>query len=237
MREEVRARGADLGIALDGDADRVIVVDERGQVVDGDQLMGVIARSWAAAGRLKADCVTATVMSNHGLERFLGRAEYRHVLHRGRRPLCRREDALDRLQAVGGEQSGHIILGDYSTTGDGLMAALQVMAPNRRDRQEGERSLPTFLRLRPQLLRNVRYGEWAAAVEARRVQAGDRRREARLGGAGRLVICNSGTEPVVRVMAAGRGRGAARLSSTIFAKRSCRSPGIGTERVRAPSSG
>ncbi|GAB2176375.1 phosphoglucosamine mutase [Dongia sp. agr-C8] len=202
LKNLVRERGADLGIALDGDADRVIVVDERGQVVDGDQLMGVIARSWAVAGRLKADCVTATVMSNLGLERFL--AAQRIALKRtpvGDRYVV--EEMRKNGGNLGGEQSGHIILTDFATTGDGLMAALQVLAVQVQAERPASETLRVFAPL-PQLLKNVRYRAGAglpleqAAVKAA-IQAG----EAELTGKGRLLIRKSGTEPLIRVMAEG----------------------------------
>jgi phosphoglucosamine mutase len=202
LKALVRERGADLGIALDGDADRVIVVDERGQVVDGDQLMGVIARSWATSGRLKADCVTATVMSNLGLERFL---EAQRIALK-RTPVGDRyvvEEMRRNGGNLGGEQSGHIILTDFATTGDGLMAALQVLAVQVQAERPASETLRVFAPL-PQLLKNVRYRAGAslpldqAAVKAA-IEAG----EAELIGKGRLLIRKSGTEPLIRVMAEG----------------------------------
>ena len=202
LKSLVRERSADLGIALDGDADRVIVVDERGQVVDGDQLMGVIARSWAAAGRLKAHCVTATVMSNLGLERFL---EAQRIALK-RTPVGDRyvvEEMRRNGGNLGGEQSGHIILTDFATTGDGLMAALQVLAVQVQANRPTSETLRVFAPL-PQYLKNVRYRAGAtlpleqAAVKAA-IQAG----EAELTGKGRLLIRKSGTEPLIRVMAEG----------------------------------
>jgi len=202
LKNLVRERGADLGIALDGDADRVIVVDERGQVVDGDQLMGVIARSWAAAGRLKADCVTATVMSNLGLERFL--AAQRIALKRtpvGDRYVV--EEMRRNGGNLGGEQSGHIILTDFATTGDGLMAALQVLAVQVRAERPASETLRVFSPL-PQYLKNVRYRAGAALpLEQAAVKAAIQAGEAELTGKGRLLIRKSGTEPLIRVMAEG----------------------------------
>jgi phosphoglucosamine mutase len=202
LKATVRERGAHLGIALDGDADRVIVVDERGQVVDGDQLMGVIARSWAATGRLKADCVTATVMSNLGLERFL----------QAQRIALKRTPVGDRYVVeemrrsgsnLGGEQSGHIILTDFATTGDGLMAALQVLAVQVQASRPASENLRVFAPL-PQLLKNVRYRAGAALpLEQAGVKAAIEAGEAELTGKGRLLIRKSGTEPLIRVMAEG----------------------------------
>jgi phosphoglucosamine mutase len=202
LKTLVRERGADLGIALDGDADRVIVVDERGQVVDGDQLMGVIARSWAAAGRLKADCVTATVMSNLGLERFLN----------AQRIALKRTPVGDRYVVeemrrnggnLGGEQSGHIILTDFATTGDGLMAALQILAVQVQAERTASETLRVFAPL-PQLLKNVRYRAGAALpLDQAGVKAAIQAGEAELIGKGRLLIRKSGTEPLIRVMAEG----------------------------------
>jgi phosphoglucosamine mutase len=202
LKTLVRDRGADLGIALDGDADRVIVVDERGQVVDGDQLMGVIARSWAASGRLRADCVTATVMSNLGLERFL---EAQRIALK-RTPVGDRyvvEEMRRNGGNLGGEQSGHIILTDFATTGDGLMAALQVLAVQVRARRPASETLRVFVPL-PQYLKNVRYRAGAALPLAQAgVKAAIRAGEAELDGKGRLLIRKSGTEPLIRVMAEG----------------------------------
>ncbi|WP_395020515.1 phosphoglucosamine mutase [Dongia sp.] len=202
LKALVRERGADLGIALDGDADRVIVVDERGHVVDGDQLMGVIARSWAVAGRLKADCVTATVMSNLGLERFL----------QAQRIALKRTPVGDRYVVeemrrnggnLGGEQSGHIILTDFATTGDGLMAALQVLAVQVQADKPSSETLRVFAPL-PQLLKNVRYRAGAGLpLEQAAVKAAIEAGEAELIGKGRLLIRKSGTEPLIRVMAEG----------------------------------
>jgi phosphoglucosamine mutase len=202
LKAQMRDRGAHLGIALDGDADRVIVVDERGQVVDGDQLMGVIARSWAAAGRLKADCVTATVMSNLGLERFL--EAQRIVLKRtpvGDRYVV--EEMRRNGGNLGGEQSGHIILTDFATTGDGLMAALQVLAVQVQADRPASETLRVFAPL-PQLLKNVRYRAGAGLpLDQAGVKAAIKAGEAELIGKGRLLIRKSGTEPLIRVMAEG----------------------------------
>jgi phosphoglucosamine mutase len=200
MRQEVLARRADIGIALDGDADRLIVVDERGAVLDGDQLMGLITTSLARANQLAGGALVATVMSNLGLERFLGEQGIgmhrtavgdRYVVEQMRRTGCN----------VGGEQSGHIILSDYATTGDGLIAALQVMA---RIVETGSKAgeVGRIFTPVPQLLHNVRFGE-GRPLETARVKRAVTAAEARLGTAGRLVIRASGTEPVIRVMAQG----------------------------------
>lgn len=194
---------ADIGIALDGDADRLIVVDERGRVVDGDQLMATIAEGWARTGRLKGDGLVATVMSNLGLERHLAarglglvrtKVGDRHVLERMRGSGYN----------VGGEQSGHIILSDYATTGDGLVAALQVLAEVKRAGQPASRVLHRFEPV-PQLLKNVRFAG-GKPLEHEAVKAEIARAEAELAGTGRLVIRPSGTEPVIRVMAEGDDR-------------------------------
>jgi phosphoglucosamine mutase len=202
LKNLVRERGADIGIALDGDADRVIVVDERGQIVDGDQLMAVIAHSWAGTGRLKQGCVTATVMSNLGLERFLGVQGITLV----RTPVGDRyvvEEMRRSGSNLGGEQSGHIILTDFATTGDGLMAALQVLAVLVQTERPASETLRLFQPL-PQYLKNVRYQAGAALpLEQAAVKAAIRDGEAELNGKGRLLIRKSGTEPLIRVMAEG----------------------------------
>jgi len=198
MRSEVVAHGADLGIALDGDADRLILADEAGRVIDGDQILALIADAWSRSGRLAGGGVAATLMSNMGLERFL--AERGLVLERtavGDRYVSER--MRERGMNVGGEQSGHMILTDYATTGDGLVAALQVLAVIVETARPASSVCRQFEPL-PQRLRNVRHdgrldlshpGIAAAIAEA----------EARLAGRGRLLIRRSGTEPVVRVMA------------------------------------
>jgi phosphoglucosamine mutase len=195
---EVRRHGADLGMALDGDADRVILSDERGQIIDGDQILALMARSWQQSGRLRGDGIVATVMSNLGLERFLGGQGL--VLHRtqvGDRYVMEkmRADGLN----MGGEQSGHMILSDYATTGDGLLAALQVLAVLVEQGRPASEVCRVFQRL-PQKLRSVRFaGE--SPLEAPDVQRAVAAAEARLAGQGRLLIRKSGTEPVIRVMA------------------------------------
>jgi len=200
MCEQVVAHGADVGIALDGDADRLVLADEGGRLVDGDQLMAAIADYWREAGRLRGDGVVATVMSNLGLERHLGDSGL--TLHRtkvGDRYVSEhmRASGLN----VGGEQSGHIILSDFGTTGDGLVAALQVLAlvvaENRPVSEVCHRFQPV-----PQLLKNVRY-DGANPLERDDVAAEIESQRRRLGNGGRLVIRPSGTEPLIRVMAEG----------------------------------
>jgi phosphoglucosamine mutase len=200
MRREVLARRADIGIALDGDADRLIVADERGVILDGDQLMALIATVMARSNRLAGNALVATVMSNLGLEGFL--AEQGIDLHRtavGDRYVVEKMRAVG--CNVGGEQSGHIILSDYATTGDGLIAALQVMASIVETGRRASEVCRLFTPV-PQLLRNVRISE-GRPLESRRVKQVIAAGEARLGTAGRLVIRNSGTEPLIRVMAQG----------------------------------
>jgi len=200
LQHKVVEEGAQIGIALDGDADRVIVVDEKGKVVDGDQLMALIGLSWSRRGLLKGGAVVATVMSNLGLERYLESNGVGLVRTRvGDRYV------LEAMRAggynVGGEQSGHIILSDYATTGDGLVAALQVLAALVETGKPASEVLHQFDPL-PQLLKNVRF-TGGAPLEASSVKEAIADAEARLSGVGRLVIRKSGTEPLIRVMAEG----------------------------------
>jgi phosphoglucosamine mutase len=200
---KVRELRADIGIALDGDADRVLIVDEQGQVVDGDQLMGVIATSWRDGGLLSGAGVVATIMSNLGLERYLagiGLSLARTAV--GDRYVL--EHMREHGFNVGGEQSGHIILSDYSTTGDGLVAALQLMAVVQRLGKPVSEVCHCFEPL-PQILKNVRYKSGQPLKSSSVVSAIDSARE-KLGASGRLVIRPSGTEPVIRVMAEGEDR-------------------------------
>jgi phosphoglucosamine mutase len=200
LQARVIEEGAHIGIALDGDADRLIVVDEKGRLVDGDQLMALIAISWARRGQLEGDGIVATLMSNLGLERFLEtnglglvrtQVGDRYVLE------AMREGGFN----VGGEQSGHIILSDHSTTGDGLVAALQILACLIEDGRAASELLHQFDPL-PQLLKNVRFGG-GTPLEAASVKSAIASAEQRLQGVGRLVIRKSGTEPLIRVMAEG----------------------------------
>jgi phosphoglucosamine mutase len=197
---EVLAHGADLGIALDGDADRVLLADERGQLIDGDQVLALIAQAWARDGRLRGGGIVATVMSNLGLERFL-QAE---GLHLDRTAVGDRY-VVERMRAtginVGGEQSGHMILSDFATTGDGLVAALQVLATVMTEARPASEVCRRFTPL-PQLLRNVRFSGGKPLSDPQ-VIAAVRDVEARLAGTGRLLLRPSGTEPLIRVMAEG----------------------------------
>ncbi|MBN9014263.1 MAG: phosphoglucosamine mutase [Rhizobiales bacterium] len=200
LSRKVREMRADIGIALDGDADRVIVVDERGHVVDGDQLLAVIAESWKEDGRLAQPGLVSTVMSNLGLERFLGGMKLQ--LHRTK---VGDRYVVEHMRAhglnVGGEQSGHIVLSDFSTTGDGLVSALQVLACIKRQNRPVSELSKKFEPV-PQLLKNVRVAGGKPLEEAP-VKAAIEEARNRLGKAGRLVIRPSGTEPLIRVMAEG----------------------------------
>ncbi len=196
--DAVRAHGADLGISLDGDADRVMLIDETGAVADGDQIMALIATRWAAEGRLANATLVATVMSNLGLERHLA----------GQGISLLRTAVGDRYVVeamrkggynLGGEQSGHIVMTDYVTTGDGLIASLQflsAMVETGKPASELARVFDPF----PQVLQNVRYRAGATPLDQSSVIAAIADGEARLNGRGRLVIRRSGTEPLVRIM-------------------------------------
>ena len=204
LQETVVASGADIGIALDGDADRLIVVDEKGKIVDGDQIMALIGASWARQGRLKGGGVVATVMSNLGLERFLEGAGLRLE-----RTKVGDRYVLERMKEggfnVGGEQSGHMILSDYATTGDGTLAGLQVLAELVAADKPASELLHQFDPV-PQLLKNVRFAG-GTPLDDSKVQAAIAEGEAALVGRGRLVIRPSGTEPLIRVMAEGDDAG------------------------------
>ena len=195
----VVAHGADVGICLDGDADRVMILDQTGRVADGDQIMALLAGRWAEEGRLNGGTLVASVMSNLGLERFLtGRG-----LRLERAPVGDRYvvEAMRRGGwTLGGEQSGHIVMTDYATTGDGLIAGLQFLAEMARTGQPASALVQSFAVV-PQLLKNVRYGAGAEPLASPAVQAVIRGAEARLTGRGRLLIRKSGTEPLIRVMA------------------------------------
>jgi len=195
----VRERRADLGLCLDGDADRLILLDEKGREADGDQLMALLAARWAEDGRLRGGTLVATVMSNLGLERFLaGRG-----LRLERTPVGDRH-VVERMRAggwnLGGEQSGHIVMTDHATTGDGLIAALQFLAEMARTRQPASALVRSFEPV-PQRLENVRFRPGAEPLEALPVERAIAAAEARLNGRGRLLIRKSGTEPLIRVMA------------------------------------
>ncbi|GER02292.1 phosphoglucosamine mutase [Iodidimonas gelatinilytica] len=200
MAKAVVEHGADLGIALDGDADRLILADETGRIVDGDQLMALIADNWHTRGLLKGGGLVATSMSNLGLERFLA----------GRGLSLARTDVGDRYVVehmrshgfnLGGEQSGHIVMSDYSTTGDGLIAALQILACIVTSGNAASHVTRCFEKV-PQLLKSVRFSV-ENPLEHDRIQAAIEQGKMRLGNHGRLVIRKSGTEPLVRVMAEG----------------------------------
>ncbi|MGJ5618517.1 phosphoglucosamine mutase [Sulfitobacter sp. MF3-043] len=197
--ETVVAHGAHVGICLDGDADRVILLDENGKVGDGDQFMALMAARWASEDRLKGRALVATVMSNLGLDHFLQRQGLRlertsvgdrHVVER------MRQGGFN----LGGEQSGHIVMTDYSTTGDGLMAGLQFLAEMVRSGEPSSVLLNQFEPV-PQLLKNVAFGADQAPLDNPHVQAAIAQAEADLSGKGRLLIRASGTEPLIRVMA------------------------------------
>ena len=200
LQEQVVANGAHVGIALDGDADRLIMVDEAGRAIDGDQLMTLIARSWAKAQSLKGGGVVATVMSNLGMERHLTALG----LHLARTPVGDRyvvEHMRERGYNVGGEQSGHVVLSDYSTTGDGLIAALQILAVLiQSDGRPASEVCRVFTPV-PQKLTNVRFANGSKPLDCPTVKAAITEGEARLNGTGRLLIRKSGTEPLIRVMA------------------------------------
>ncbi|MFD1341380.1 phosphoglucosamine mutase [Litorisediminicola beolgyonensis] len=197
--ETVVAHGADVGICLDGDADRVILIDETGRVADGDQIMALMAARWAEDARLRDGTLVATVMSNLGLERFLEarglRLERTGVGDRYVVEAMRRGG-----WNLGGEQSGHIVMTDFATTGDGLMAGLQFLAEMKRTGQPASRLSQNFEPV-PQMLRNVRYTAGQAPLETAAVQEAIRDAEAEMGARGRVLIRKSGTEPLIRVMA------------------------------------
>ena len=200
LAKKVHEVRADIGIALDGDADRVVIVDENGEVIDGDQIMALVAESWHQSGRLAGGGVVATVMSNLGLERFLsGMGLELHRTKVGDRYVVEhmRAHGLN----VGGEQSGHIVLSDFSTTGDGLVSALQVLACIKRQNKPVSEIARKFEPV-PQLLKNVRFSGGRPLEEAP-VKAAIEEARNRLGQSGRLVIRPSGTEPLIRVMAEG----------------------------------
>ncbi len=206
MREAVVTHGADLGIALDGDADRLILADEHGTQIDGDQIMALIGRGWADTGRLRGGGVVATVMSNLGLELYLKD----RGLTLARTPVGDRyvvEHMREHGFNLGGEQSGHIVMSDYGTTGDGLAAALQVLAEIQRTGRPASEVLSVFTPL-PQVLKNVRFDPSGGVkpLENAGVQAAIRAGEKHLGGRGRVLIRKSGTEPLIRVMAEGEDK-------------------------------
>ncbi|PHQ68690.1 MAG: phosphoglucosamine mutase [Paracoccus sp.] len=195
----VLEHGAHLGISLDGDADRVVIIDETGRLADGDQIMALLAARWAAQGRLKGDALVATVMSNLGLEHFLqGRGLRLERTRVGDRYVVERmrEAGFN----LGGEQSGHIVMTDYATTGDGLIAAMQFLAAMSDTGMKASQLASQFDPV-PQLLKNVRYAAGADPLSADAVRAVIADAELRLAGSGRVLIRKSGTEPLIRVMA------------------------------------
>jgi len=199
MRETVLLHGADVGLALDGDADRLIMVDEKGQTIDGDQLMALIAQAWAKDGRLKGGSVVATVMSNLGMERFLKSIGVGLI----RTPVGDRyvvEAMREKGCNLGGEQSGHMVLSDYSTTGDGLLAALQILAVVKEKAAPVSEACRLFTPV-PQLLKNVQVSRDVMNDPA--FQKAMKVAEEKLNGSGRLLVRKSGTEALVRVMAEG----------------------------------
>jgi phosphoglucosamine mutase len=200
MQQAVVVHGADAGIALDGDADRLILADESGAVVDGDRIMGLIATSWHEDGRLRGGGIVSTVMSNLGLQRYVEGLGLELV-----RTAVGDRYVVERMRAdgynLGGEQSGHVIMSDHATTGDGIIAALQVLAVLLREgRPLGEVS--RIFEPLPQLLRNVRFAG-TPPLETRSVQRAIKAGETRLAKTGRVLIRKSGTEPLIRVMAEG----------------------------------
>ena len=200
MCRKVREVRADFGIALDGDADRVVMADERGHIIDGDQILALIARSWNKAGTLKGGGIVGTVMSNAGLDRYLETLDLKLARAQvGDRYVI--EEMKKGNFNVGGEQSGHIVLSDFCTTGDGLIAALQVLAVVAQEGKTASQAAHLFEPL-PQVLQSVRFRK-GAPLEDARVKSCIEECRARLGGAGRILVRKSGTEPVIRVMAEG----------------------------------
>lgn len=202
--EKVKEHRADIGIALDGDADRLVVVDERGEVVDGDQIMGSIAAYWHEQGRLKGGGIVATIMSNLGLEHFLHSKKLKLIRTQvGDRYVV--EAMRKGKYNLGGEQSGHIIFNDFTTTGDGLLAALQVLAVLVQQNDKASKVLNVFSPF-PQLLKNVKYDRNKDPLQSKSVQIIIAEVEKSFGKDGRVVIRKSGTEPVIRVMTEGKDK-------------------------------
>ena len=204
LSKKVREVRADIGIALDGDADRVIIVDENGKIVDGDQLMAVVAESWNRDDRLTSGGIVATIMSNLGLERFLDAIGLSLV-----RTAVGDRYVVEHMRAhgfnIGGEQSGHIVLSDYATTGDGLIAALQILAVVKKENKSVSDVCNRFEPV-PQILKNVRYSH-GKPLEDKLVREAIDQGNSTLAKSGRLVIRPSGTEPLIRVMAEGDDHG------------------------------
>ena len=205
LAEQVVAHGADIGIALDGDADRLLIVDEKGNVIDGDQLMALIAHYWNVSDKLQGGGIVATIMSNLGLEKYLNSIN----LQLARTQVGDRY-VVEHMRShgfnVGGEQSGHIVLSDFCTTGDGLIAALQVLAVISKTGKAASEACRLFDPY-PQILKSVRFDAGATPLDKKSVQDAILDGEKRLNGAGRIVIRKSGTEPVIRIMAEGEDQG------------------------------
>lgn len=200
MAIKVLETGADIGIALDGDADRLIMCDEKGQIIDGDQLLALIGTGWKEAGLLSKPGIVATVMSNLGLERFIESHDMAFI----RTPVGDRNVAARMRQDgynVGGEQSGHLLMTDFAPTGDGTIAALQVLAEIKRQNRPASQVLKLFDPV-PQLLKNVRY-TGASPMESAELQAAIKDAQSMFGNSGRVLVRASGTEPLIRVMAEG----------------------------------
>lgn len=201
LQAKVLEEKADLGLALDGDADRLIIVDEKGAKIDGDQIMALMALSMKERGVLVKNTLVATVMSNLGLERFLeGKG-----IHLERAPVGDRyvvEKMRDGGFNLGGEQSGHVVMTDFGTTGDGLLAAMQVLSVIRKSGKKTSEVCNLFTPL-PQILKNVRYAKEAKPLDNSSVKAAIADAEKTLSNDGRLLIRKSGTEPLIRVMAEG----------------------------------
>ncbi|MGB0960134.1 MAG: phosphoglucosamine mutase [Halocynthiibacter sp.] len=197
--ETILAHGADIGICLDGDADRVIIIDEKGQVADGDQIMCLMAEQWASENRLNGKTLVATVMSNLGLENRL-KSQGIDLVRTGVGDRYVVEAMRKGGFNLGGEQSGHIVMTDYGTTGDGLIAGLQFLAAMVSTGKKASELANCFDPV-PQILENVRYGADAAPLDADAVKAVIKSSKERLEGTGRLLIRKSGTEPLIRVMA------------------------------------
>ncbi len=197
--ETIVSHGADVGICLDGDADRVMILDETGKVADGDQLMALMASRWSAEGRLRGDTLVATVMSNLGLERYLtGKGLHLERTAVGDRYVV--EAMREKGFNLGGEQSGHIVMTDYATTGDGLLAGIQFLAAMIDSGKKASELTQSFETV-PQMLKNVRYAAGQDPLTAANVTGAIADAETKLIGKGRLLIRKSGTEPLVRVMA------------------------------------
>ncbi|MFT5006680.1 MAG: phosphoglucosamine mutase, partial [Paracoccaceae bacterium] len=209
--QTVIMHGADMGICLDGDADRVMIIDEKGEVADGDQIMGLIASRWAREGRLVGGTLVTTVMSNLGLEKFLAANNIKM-----RRTNVGDRYVVEAMRAggfnLGGEQSGHIVMTDYATTGDGLIAGLQFLAAMVETGQKAS-ALTKVFDPYPQLLINVRFEQEKDPLESDRVQSAITKAEGLLKGNGRLLIRKSGTEPLLRVM--GESEDAAILNKAV----------------------